>query len=168
MTDELDAKVEILTALFNSGDADAGAQFYALIKAWERRDVEIAFCRVVRTLATTAQTPAAAAVGEAAKLPTANSTLEAMGNIMADLTSGKITAADAKARLYAHQIALSALRTIDNAKARRQKEERLRQTASQNSQRTQPATASPRRKAQRCNRSMAKKNSRRPSPRTKG
>jgi len=165
MTDELDAKVEILTALFNSGDADAGAQFYALIKAWERRDVEIAFCRVVRTLATTARTPAPA-VGEATRLPTANSTLEAMGNIMADLTSGKITAADAKARLYAHQIALSALRTIDNAKAARQKEERLRQTASQNYRSTQPSTASRRRKAQR--RNQAKKaNPRRPSPRTK-
>jgi crotonobetainyl-CoA:carnitine CoA-transferase CaiB-like acyl-CoA transferase len=167
MTDDLDAKVEILTAFFNSGDADAGAQFYALLKTWERKDVEIAFCRVVRTLASTARTPAAA-VEEAAKLPTANSTLEAMGNIMADLTSGKITAADAKARLYAHQIALSALRTIDNAKARRQKEERLRrQTASQNSLRTQPATASPRRKAQRRNQAT-KANSRRPSPRTKG
>ena len=90
-----------------------------------------------------------------------------MANIMADLTSGKITAADAKARLYAHQIALSALRTIDNAKAARQKEERLRQTASQNSQRTQPATASPRRKEQRRNRHTKKKNSSRPSPRMK-
>jgi hypothetical protein len=129
--------------------------------------VEIAFCRVTRILAATARTPSAPAPTGP---PTANTTLEAMGEIMADLRSGKITAADAKARLYAHQIALSALRTIDNAKARRQKEERLRrQTASQNSQRTQPATASPRREAQRRSRRTAKKkkNSRRPSPRTK-
>jgi crotonobetainyl-CoA:carnitine CoA-transferase CaiB-like acyl-CoA transferase len=175
MSDDTDARVEILAAIFNSGDGperqpkDAGAQFYALIKTWERKDVEIAFCRVVRTLASTARTPAAAAAEDAAKPPTANSTLEAMGEIMHALTTGKITAADAKARLYAHQIALSALRTIDNAKARRQKEERLRRTtASPNSQRTQPATASPRRKAQRRNRPTAKKNSRRPSPRTKG
>jgi crotonobetainyl-CoA:carnitine CoA-transferase CaiB-like acyl-CoA transferase len=183
MSDELDTRVEILTALFNSGDGperqpkDAGAQFYALIKTWERKDVEIAFCRVMRILAATARTPTAPAPTGP---PTANSTLEAMGTIMADLTSGRITAADAKARLYAHQIALSALRTIDNAKARRQKEERLRRTtASPNSQRTQPATASPRRKStsrknhQRRNRPVlsasrrTKKNSRRPSPRTK-
>jgi hypothetical protein len=174
MSDDIDARLEILTAIYNSGDADAAAQFYALIKTWERKDVEIAFCRVMRILAATARTPAAVA-GVVAQLPTANSTLEAMGTIMADLTSGRITAADAKARLYAHQIALSALRTIDNAKARRQKEERLRRTtASPNYQRTQPATASPRRKAQRRNRPVlgasrrTKKNSRRPSPRTKG
>jgi len=61
MSDELETRVDILTALFNSGDADAGAQFYALIKTWERKDVEIAFCRVTRILAATARTPAAAA-----------------------------------------------------------------------------------------------------------
>jgi crotonobetainyl-CoA:carnitine CoA-transferase CaiB-like acyl-CoA transferase len=172
MSDELDTRVEILTALFNSGDADAGAQFYALIKTWERKDVEIAFCRVMRILAGTARTPTAPAPTGP---PTATTTLEAMGEIMHALTTGSITAADAKARLYAHQIALSALRTIDNAKARRQKEERLRRTTvSPSSQRTQPATASPRRKAQRRNRPVlsatrrTKKNSRRPSPRTKG
>ena len=91
-----------------------------------------------------------------------------MGEIMHALTHGRITAADAKARLYAHQIALSALRTIDNAKARRQKEERLRkdQTNSRRANTTAP-TASRRRKAQRRNQAK-KKNSRRPSPRTKG
>jgi hypothetical protein len=160
MTDELDAKVEILTALFNSGDADAGGQFYALVKTWERRDVEIAFCRVVRILATTARTPAAAAAADAAKPPTANSTLEAMGEIMHALTHGRITAADAKARLYAHQIALSALRTIDNAKAARQKEERLRKSQTNTIRRASATapTASPRR------RRTTKKNARRRNP----
>jgi len=57
---------------------------------------------------------------------TPQSILQAMNGILVSLTNGSMTAADAKARLYAHQIALSAMRTLDAAKARRQKEERLR------------------------------------------
>jgi hypothetical protein len=149
MSDDLDAKLQASIALFNPETPDSGSHFYALVKTWERRDVEILLCRLLRTAAqTTTTTPPRKPTGP----PTATTTLEAMGEIMAALTTGRITAADAKARLYAHQIALSALRTIDNAKARRQKEERLRQTASQNYQSTQPSTASPRRKPQRRNR----------------
>ena len=164
MSDDQDAKLQTAIALFNPETLDSGTHFYALVKTWERRDVEILLCRLLRTAAqTTTTTPPRKPTGP----PTANTTLEAMGEIMDALTNGKMTAADAKARLYAHQIALSALRTIDNAKAARQKEERLRQTASQNYRSTRPSTASRRRKAQRRNQAT-KANSRRPSPRTKG
>jgi len=86
-------------------------------------------------------TPAPAS-GTPAAIPTPDTTLEAMGQIMQDLASGKLSAADGKARLYAHQIALSAMRTIDTAKARRQKEERLRQTKNRSPRTISQAAAS--------------------------
>jgi hypothetical protein len=170
MSDELDAKLEAATALFNPETLDSGGHFFALVKVWERRDVEIILCRLLRTGAK-ATTPAPSRTPTGT--PTATTTLEAMGEIMDALTNGRITPADAKARLYAHQIALSALRTIDNARARRQKEERLRtqqtaghqRTTSSASPRTPAPTASPRREAQRRNRPVPRP-SRRTSKRT--
>jgi hypothetical protein len=120
--------------------------------------------RLETSLRSQQPTTPAPASGTSATIPTPDTTLQAMGEIMTALTSGTITAADAKARLYAHQIALSAIRTIDTAQARRQKEERLRRTqkatpfqptkSSTTASRRFPktATASPRREAQRRNR----------------
>ena len=85
-------------------------------------------------------------------IPTADTTLQAMGDIMAALSAGRISAVDAKTQLYAHQIALSAIRTLDTAKAQRQKEERLRKTTTKSKSPIQSApTASPKRQPQRPN-----------------
>jgi len=82
-----------------------------------------------------------AAIVPLTERPTAESILLAMGTIMTALTNGSMSAADAKARLYAHQIALSAMRTIDTAEARKKKEARLRRTAAASSPRRKPAPA---------------------------
>ncbi len=113
---------------------------------------ELAECK--RQLAKHTETPASPGASQPGTPPTAQSILATMGEIMAALTEGRMTAADAKARLYAHQIALSAMRTIDQAARARQKEERLRKkpTSSRPAKRLHAPTASKRREAQRPNR----------------
>jgi hypothetical protein len=81
----------------------------------------------------TTKSPASLSVGER---PTPDSVLDSMAQITARLNNGSMSAADAKARLYAHQIALSAMRTIDVAEARRRKEARIRRKIRQDSQKT--------------------------------
>ncbi|MGB7945691.1 MAG: hypothetical protein WCF42_20455, partial [Terriglobales bacterium] len=151
MTDTLDDQIDELIRVV-SDPIQGASKMFATTKAWERSEVELALCRSLRRLASTP--PTAASPTEP---PTAETILTAMGEIMRDLQSGRMTAADAKARLYAYQIALSAMRTIDTTQARRQKEERLRKTQRTAQTNSRPpstiaATASPRREARRRNR----------------
>jgi hypothetical protein len=133
----------------------SGTEFFQLIATWSRRDLELAFRQALTNRAPQALIP------ENLPAPiTATSTLEAMQHIMQALASGSMSAADAKARLYAHQIALSALRTIDTARNRRQKEARLCQTQTTTSTAT---FASPKKTAA----TASKKHAARPGARTK-
>jgi short subunit dehydrogenase-like uncharacterized protein len=82
-----------------------------------------------------------------ARTPTPQTILAEMGKILAGLASGKLKATDAKATLYAHQIALSAMRTIEQAARAQQKEDRL--CKSEATKRSQQRRESPKREAPR-------------------
>src|SRR5271163_3617551 len=122
MTDTLDDQIDELIRVV-SDPIQGASKMFATTKAWERSEVELALCRSLRRLASTP--PTAASPTEP---PTAETILTAMGEIMRDLQSGRMTAADAKARLYAYQIALSAIAAT--ASPRREARRRNRQKTS--------------------------------------
>ncbi len=91
----------------------------------------------------------------------AESICQRAGEIANKLSWGEIDPEQGKTALYALQVALSAIRTQDTAKAARQKEERLRKTANETrpSRRATRRHASPKPKAQGKNRQPNKSKS---------
>lgn len=107
-TQSREEKLRAAVRLFKPKTADSNSHFYALVKTWERSDLEITLCELIRAGAKPEK-------GQRKRRPRINTVKQAVrmiGRVTTQILEGEIDPDRGRASIYALQTVLVALRML--------------------------------------------------------